>query len=384
MPENAPWRGYCSNPEDALAGNAVTLLTSGEASFGGLLDALRGARRFVLLEFYAFSDDVIGRMFARVLREKAAQGVEVYLLYDSVGSRLTERNFFRELAAAGVRVAEFRPVVLWKPYRSWIKRDHRKLVCVDGETAFVGGFNITADDAPRSLGGRGWKDMSVAVKGPAVALVEKLFWETWPDSVAVGGFAARPLAVSVPAPAGNKHVSVLSASGILNSRSIRRAYSYAIERAKERIYITNAYFLPGWSGYRRLIAAARRGVDVRIITPGETDLPYVRWASWSRYGYMIRNGIKLYEWRGPMLHTKAAVIDGLWSSVGSHNLDHRSLYYNLEVNLNVYGREFCGGMTRAFMEDLKNSEQISLAAVKTRPFVSRAASRFLYFFRSWL
>lgn len=384
MSENAAWRDYCANPKDALAGNCAALLAGGEESFAGVLEALGSARKFALLEFYAFADDSIGRIFAAVLREKAAQGVAVYLLYDAVGSRFTERKFFNELAAAGVRVAEFRPFVLWKPYRNWLKRDHRKVVCVDGEKAFVGGFNISADDAPKSMGGRGWKDMLAVVKGPAVAPVEKVFWEAWSTAVGAGGARAQPAPVSTPGPAGDMYVSVLSASGIINSHSIRRSYSRAIERARERIYITNAYFLPDRGVYRKLIAAARRGVDVRVITPGETDLPYVRWASWSRYGHMIKSGIKIYEWRGPMLHAKAAVIDGAWSSVGSHNLDHRSLHYNLELNLNVHDSKFCAAMTRAFREDLKNSELITLAAVKGRPLAAKVASGVLYFFRSLL
>jgi len=384
MRENENWRDYCANPEDALAGNAATLLTGGEESFAALLEAVRGARKFALLEFYAFADDVVGRLFAAALREKAAQGVLVYLLYDAVGSVLTSRGFFNSLAEARVNVAEFRPVSLLKPYRNWLKRDHRKLVCVDGEKAFVGGFNITADDAPESLGGRGWKDMMALVKGPAVVGVETCFWEAWADAAPAGGLRVPPLALSTPPAAGGKYVSVVSASGIRNAHSIRRAYACAIDRAKERIYITNAYFLPDRGVYRKLVAAARRGVDVRIITPGETDHPYVRWASWSRYGHMLKSGIRLYEWRGPMLHTKAAVIDNVWSSVGSHNLDHRSLHYNMEMNLNVHDREFCGAMTRAFREDLKNSEPISYAAVNDRPLASKAASKILYFFRSWL
>lgn len=384
MRETESWRAYCANPGDALAGNAVSLLSGVDDPFGAMFEIVRSARRFVLLEFYAFADDAVGRLVAEALRAKAAQGVAVYLLYDAVGSVLTGRDFFDGLAAAGVRVAEYRPIILWKPYRNWVRRAHRKLVCADGEKALVGGFNITADDAPESLGGRGWKDLAALVRGPAVAGVERLFWEVWNASVQGGGLRARPLPVSAPARAGEQFVSVVSVSGLRNSHSIRSAYAYAIERSKERIYITNAYFLPGRAVYRGLIAAARRGVDVRIIAPGETDHPYVRWASWSRYGHMLRNGIRIYEWRGPVLHAKAAVIDSAWSSVGSHNLDHRSLHYNLEMNLNIHDPEFCGAMARAFEEDLKNSEQLTLAAVKNRPFISKAASRLLYLFRSWL
>ena len=281
-------------------------------------------------------------------------------------------------------MAEFRPVIFWKPYWNWIKRDHRKILCVDGEWAFVGGFNITDYDAPRSMGGRGWKDVQVKVRGPVVAAVEGIFWEAWTVSSPVRGPAARPRPVLASVVAGGQAVSVVSANGIRNVRSIRRSYRYAIDRALKSIYITNAYFLPDRLVYRRLIKAARRGVDVCVIAPWETDHPYVRWASWAMYGHMMKNGIKIYEWHGPILHSKTAVIDGVWASVGSHNLDHRSLHYNLELNLNIHGTGFGGELARVFREDLKNSRQITREDLRRRPWTARAASRLLYFIRSWL
>ncbi len=169
-----------------------------------------------------------------------------------------------------------------------------------------------------------------------------------------------------------------------NFRSIRRSYSYAIDRAQRYIYITNAYFLPDRFVYRRLIRAVKRGVDVRIIGPYKTDHPYIRWATWSIYPHMIKNGIKVYEWGGEILHCKIAVIDGLWASVGSHNLDHRSLHYNLEVNINVYDRRFGGEMVRAFKDDLKGSRRVTLAETKNRTILSKASSKLLYLFRSLL
>ena len=349
-----------------------------------MLSAIAGARRYVLLEFYSFSDDSAGRAFAEILRRKVREGVKVFLVYDSVGSILTDRGFFRALAAAGVSVAEFRPVIYWKPYWNWIKRDHRKTVCVDGGCAFVGGFNITESDAPKSMGGRGWKDTQARVCGPAAAGIEKIFWEAWTASTPVDAPPQAPLPATEPAAAGSRAASVVSANGIRNVRSIRNAYRYAIDMAREYIYITNAYFLPDKLVLRRLVRAAQRGVDVRIIGPRETDHPYVRWASWAIFGRLIKSGVKLYEWQGPILHSKTAVIDGVWSSVGSHNLDHRSLSYNLELNLNVYDRPFGTAMARAFREDLHNSRAITLGDVCRRPLTAKAASRLLYLFRSWL
>jgi len=383
MRQNTDWRDYCFKPENTLDGNAVRLLKNGDEAFAETLRTLRSAKKYILLEFYAFADDVVGRMFSDLLLEKAEEGVAVYLIYDAVGSILTDKDFFTAMVSGGVKVGEFRPVVLWKPYWNWIKRDHRKLVCVDGEAALVGGFNITVYDAPVQLGGRGWKDAQVRVEGPVVGEVERLFWESWAAAKVSSGHAPflKPGKKSF---AGDVCASVVSASGMRNFRSIRRSYSYAIDRARRYIYITNAYFLPDRFVYRRLIRAVRRGVDVRIIGPYKTDHPYIRWATWSTYPHMIKNGIKIYEWQDEILHSKTAVIDGIWSSVGSHNLDHRSLHYNLEVNINVYDREFGSEMTRVFRDDLKKSKPVTLAETKDRPFVSKAASKLLYLFRSWL
>lgn len=348
-----------------------------------MLVDIEGARRSVLLETYSFADDAVGRSVAAMLRRKAREGVQVYLIYDSVGSIATDRKFFLSLAASGVKVAEFRPVIYWKPYWNWIKRDHRKTVCVDGRCAYVGGFNITEKDAPASLGGRGWKDTAARAAGPAAAAIEGLFWESWSASTPVDGKPHPALPAGDHRPAGSKRALVVSAGGFRSVRSIRRSYVYAIERALEYIYITNAYFLPDKLVIRRLIEAARRGVDVRVMGPHETDHPYVRWASWAMFGRLIRNGVRVYEWQGPILHSKTAVIDGIWSSVGSHNLDHRSLHYNLEVNINVYDRAFGSAMAHVFREDLKNSRQVTLADVRGRPLTAKAVSRLLYMFRSW-
>lgn len=383
MAENTGWRDYCFKPENVMGGNAVRLLKNGDEAFAELLKTLRSAKEYILLEFYAFSDDAVGRMFQELLLQKVGEGVRVYLIYDAVGSVLTDSDFFSAMSAGGIKVGEFRPVVLWKPYWNWIKRDHRKIVCVDGETALVGGFNISVYDAPVSLGGRGWKDSQVRVEGPVVGELERLFWESWaassvaPDAAPLCNPGKRRLA-------GGIYASVVSASGMRNFRSIRRSYSYAIDRAKRYIYITNAYFLPDRFVYRRLIRAVRRGVDVRIIGPYKTDHPYIRWATWSTYPHMIKNGIRIYEWKGEILHSKTAVIDGIWSSIGSHNLDHRSLHYNLEVNINVYDQAFGSEMAQFFMDDLKNSKTITLADTKGRPFLSKASSKLLYLFRSWL
>jgi cardiolipin synthase len=373
------WRDYCLEPGIASGGNEARLLRGGEEAFAAMEELVLSARRRLLLEFYSFSDDSAGRRFGELIASRAEAGVETYLIYDSVGSILADRDFFRDLARRGVRVGEFHPVVPWKPHWNWGRRNHRKMICADSSSAIVGGFNMTERDAPRSMGGGGWKDAQVRVSGPVAAEIEELFWDSW---VLCG---KRPPARG-PAPRGQgrEHAAVLSASGFRQSRSIRRAYRYAIDRARERIRITNAYFLPDRIIRKSLMRAARRGVDVRIITPGKTDHPYVRWASWAMFPRMIRSGVRIHEWTGEILHSKTAVIDGVWSSVGSHNLDHRSLHYNLELNVNVFGPAFGRAMEELFDSDLRSCREVTPEECRSRPFLHKAASAVLYMLRSWL
>lgn len=373
------WRDYCLDPGIASGGNSASLLRGGREAFPAMEELILSARRRLLLDFYSFSDDAVGRRFGELLAARASAGVETYLIYDSVGSIRTDRDFFRDLARRGVRVGEFHPVVPWKPHWNWVRRNHRKMICADTATAIVGGFNMTERDAPRSMGGAGWKDAQVRVSGPVAGEIERLFWDSW----SLCG-KSSPKSVPVPAHAGREHASVLSASGFRQERSIRRAYRHAIDSARERIRITNAYFLPDRIIRKSLMRAARRGVDVRIITPGKTDHPYVRWASWAMFPRMMRAGVRIYEWTGEILHSKTAVIDGVWSSVGSHNLDHRSLHYNLELNVNVFGPAFGREMEELFESDLLSCREVTLAECRSRPFLHKAASAVLYLMRSWL
>ncbi|MDT8287467.1 MAG: phospholipase D-like domain-containing protein [Elusimicrobiales bacterium] len=373
------WRDYCLDPGIASGGNSAVLLKGGAEAFAAMEELILSARRSLLLEFYSFADDSVGRRFGELLVSRAAAGVETYLIYDAVGSIRTDGDFFRDLARRGVRVGAFHPMVPWKPHWNWGLRNHRKMFCADSSTVIVGGFNLTERDAPRSMGGGGWKDAQVKVSGPVAAEIEGLFWNSW----ALCGKRPPPPGASPKAP-GGEHAAVLSASGFRQERSIRRSYRHAIDRARKRIRITNAYFLPDRIIRKSLMRAARRGVDVRIITPGKTDHPYVLWASWAMFPRMIRSGVRIYEWTGEILHSKTAVIDGVWSSVGSHNLDHRSLHYNLELNVNVFGPAFGRAMEDLFEADLRSCREVTREECRSRPFLHKAASAVLYMLRSWL
>lgn len=300
-----------------------------------------------------------------------------------MGSLYTSWSFFDHMREAGINVAQYHPLVPWKPYWAWFRRNHRKVLIVDRKIGFAGGLNLNANNGPRPWGGLDWRDTQICLAGPAIREAISLFWNSWKKC----GEKPPPNLTAYPFPisqTGETPAVMVSGSGLRARRSIRRSYKYAINRARRYIYITNAYFLPGRTIYWRLEDAVRRGVRVAIIAPGQTDHPYVRWASWALYGRLLRNGIEIYEWQPTVLHAKTAVIDGIWSSVGSHNLDHRSLHYNLEVNINVLDAEFGEKMRKMFEEDLRQCRQITLDEWKNQRFLFKAASRVLYWLRYWL
>lgn len=373
------WTRYSLDAGAVRAGHSAEPVTDCRRAFALMLARISRAKKYVLLETYNFADDMVGRIFAAALTRKAGEGVPVFVIYDAAGSLDTKTEFFDGLRRAGVAVGEYHPLEPLHSIRNFFRRNHRKMLVVDGLEAFVGGMNITAEFAHREEGGQGWKDCVAHFDGPCVDDITVLFWESWRR--------CRRTARPVPCEAwsgpvtGGVLAQAVSVSGTRNRRSIRRGYWHAIENASESIYITNAYFLPGIGTIRRLTKAAKRGVDVRLIMPSVTDHPYVRWAAWSIFPKLLRAGIKIYEWQGTVLHAKTAVVDGMWSTVGSHNLDHRSLYYNLELNLNLLGEEFGSKMKAAFEDDLKNCRPVSLSDCKGKGALFNMAGRLLYWLR---
>jgi len=377
---NKDWCRYCLNPRKVLTNNSVEFIPSAEKFFPVIMSAIKSARRYILMEFYIFADDAVGRMFSDILKQKSREGVKVFIIYDAVGSLETSESFFDDMRRAQIKVREYHPVEPWKPHWNLFKRNHKKALCVDGEISFLGGFNINIDSAPKSMGGKGWKDSGIKLSGEVAVEIAKNFADSW---AACGG---KKYEIAFPPPRKEKGVpaELLYASGFRSRFSIRRSYKHAIRKAEESVFIINAYFLPDRLIYRRLLKAAKKGVSVKIIVPSKTDHPYVKWASMTLYPALIKSGVEIYEWQGEVLHSKTAVIDGMFSSVGSHNLDHRSLYYNLEMNVSVYDREFGQAVTGSFFEDLKHCRKLTIADCKNRRFLAKAAGRILYWFKGLL
>ncbi|MBI2889475.1 MAG: cardiolipin synthase ClsB [Nitrospirae bacterium] len=373
----------CLRRDRLHEGNTVQLLRNGSEAFPAMLRAIEDARRTIALEAYMFRSDRTGTRFADALATKAGQGLVVVLIYDAVGSRGADPALFDRLRHSGVRILEYHPIAPWRRGWGWWRRDHRKLLVVDGRVGFTGGINICDDHLDAAEGGGGWRDTHLRVEGPAVHDLQKLFLSTWRDERGPQ-LDERSFLPALDPSAGRARAGALGSRRYRSRRAIRWAYVHAIKHARGSIAISNAYFVPDRGILRALINAAWRGVAVRILLTGASDVPTVRYAGRARYSRLLSTGIRLFEWQGSILHAKTAVIDGMWSSVGSYNMDHRSVFHNLELNVTVLDRDFGADVERMFEADLENSREITAKEWKKRPPHIKALESVLYAFRHWL
>lgn len=354
-----------------LNGNAVELLIDASAHYDAWLAAIRGARQRVLLENYIIRNDEVGVAFRDALVERARNGVFVAVVVDWVGCLGQSRHsFWAPLRAAGGEVRVFNPPQLGQPF-GWISRDHRKLLVVDGVHGFLSGVCISAKwlgDPARNV--PPWRDTGVALRGPVVAELEATFAQSWRET----GAALRQF-VPLPEPA--------AAVGDISLRLIATqpatAGMYRLDQliasmARKTLWLTDAYFVGLTPYVQALVAAARDGVDVRLLVPGSSDIPAV--ASMSRSGYrpLLKAGIRVFEWNGSMLHAKTAVADGQWARVGSSNLNIASWLSNRELDVAVEDAGFADQLAAQYERDLGNATEIVLAAPRRRGSSERVRS----------
>lgn len=370
--------------ERFIEGHRVRLLRDGAEAFPAMLGAIETAREQVLLEMYWFASDRIGRRFAAALSSAAQRGVEVAVIYDSVGSWETDDDLFLQMMADGVKVVEYNPVM---PYKRRFRldrltrRDHRKLLIADGSTGFTGGLNIADQWLPESEEGGGWRDDVIEVRGPAVTGMVECFMADWTRQ----GGAPIEVRTGIAAPApGTQSVRVIGQAHWRQRREIVRAYLYNVYTARRRVWLTNSYFIPDPAVARALMRAARRGVDVRVLLPGRSDVGLVRFASRAIWPKLMRRGVRIYEWIPGILHAKTAVIDGRWSTIGTYNLDTWSRLYNLEVNVAVLDAGFARVMEQSFLRDLESSREVDEKEFRFRPLGERLLERLAYWVRGWL
>jgi cardiolipin synthase len=371
-----------------VTGNRVTLLVNGPDTYAAMFRAIQGARDHVNFETFTFDDDETGRRFADLLLQKRAEGVQVNLIYDSAGSYQTPPSFFERLRRGGVNVVEFNPISRSDAVDA-ADRDHRKILVVDGRIAFTGGVNIGraySESMYGEYGERGgklsWRDTDIRVEGPVVAEFQKLFLDTWT------GQKGPKLATEHFFPSlkkvGNDLARVVGSTPGKRNRVTYMMYVAAVTFADNSIHLTNAYFVPNKEMVNALTGAAARGVDVKIILPGRSDSALVFRAGRSYYSRLLKAGVKLYERRARILHAKTGVVDGVWSTVGSTNLELWSFLRDNEVNAVILGKDFAGQMETMFKQDLANSNQIQLKEWENRPLIDRFEEWFARAFEYWL
>ncbi|MBI3552631.1 MAG: cardiolipin synthase ClsB [Elusimicrobia bacterium] len=360
-----------------IGGNKLALLPDGGAVFRAMWDAIDAAKETINLETYILRSDQTGLEFSRRLQEKARRGVRVRLIFDSVGSMDIDPVFVNRLRNSGVQILEYHPIAPWRPRWSWGRRDHRKILVVDGKTAFTGGVNISDAHLKVREGGEGWRDAHVQLEGPAAYELDRLFRAVWFRETG-RWFRSEGHPEHKPA---HCLVWVAANQEFVHRYRIRSAYLNALRASQREVLIANAYFLPDRRIRRALGAAARRGVSVKILVQGRSDILSVWYASRYRYDFLLRHGVRLFQYSGSILHAKIADVDGVWSAVGSYNMDHRSLMHNLEVNLHVLDREFSVQLAHRIKSDMAESREIKLSEWRRRPWSDRLLEWFFYLFR---
>ncbi len=374
-------------------GNKVQLLTDGPATYEAMRIAMIDARHHINVETYIFEDDEVGRGFAAVLMDKQRQGVQVNIIRDSVGTYATPPEFFQQMIASGIRLIEFNPINPLAASKGWSpnQRDHRKLLIVDGEQAFMGGINISSVHSGSAFGKKpqrsgtntpAWRDTDLKLEGPVVAELQKLFLSTWEKQQGQG----LPEKNYFPAlkPMGTTLVRAIGSTPDEAYSQMYGALLSAIGHARVSVYLTNAYFAPDPQLLTALEAAQRRGVDVRLILPSKTDSWLVFHAGRGYYTRLLKAGVKIFELRTAILHSKTALIDGVWASVGSTNLDWRSFLHNQELDAIVLGEAFGKQVQAMFDKDLANSDPVSLADWQRRALDLRMKEWFARLWEYWL
>jgi cardiolipin synthase len=348
-----------------VGGNSATLLENGDGVFPAMLKDIREAKVSIDFEVYIFMPDAAGKLFADAFIEAASRGVQVRLLVDAQGGKLKELG--KGMEAAGVICKSYRPA---SHYAIGGRRSHRKLVIIDGRIGYTGGFGIDARWLGNARDKTEWHDAAVRVEGPVVAQMQSIFSENW--TFTTGEILAGDTFYPKTEQTGTMQAQAIKASKGDASSLPEMMYFMAIQSARTSIHIQNAYFLPDTLIQAALIAAVERGVDVKVMVPGmNIDVPMVRQASRQHYGPMLKAGIKIYEYQPTMIHSKTAVVDGLFATIGSINFDSLSRSTNAEESLSFYDRSFAALIEEMFERDLARCKQVTYDAWRHRGSTAR-------------
>jgi cardiolipin synthase len=350
-------------------GNHVEVMLNGDGTYPRLWEDLRSAQRSITLQLYYGAPGRMADMLGQILRERAQAGVRVFVLYDAFGAVDIPANHRDELRAAGVIVEPFRPIRFATLHLAQ-NRSHVRGIVIDSRVGWTGGFGIDDKWFGDGRTNGSWRETNVRFEGPAVRQLQAAFAASWVEATGVI-FTGRATLDSEPDGA---TAGLLYTAPTLGSTAAERFFALSIAGARKTLYITNSYFAPDRNFVDLLGAAARRGVDVRILTAGPgTDVNVVRLAGRASYDTLLAAGVRVYEWQPTTLHAKTFVVDGVWFTVGSMNFDNRSMALNDEATLMVLDSTAGQNMNRIFLDDLRHAEEITIEAFRRRSWLQRLA-----------
>jgi cardiolipin synthase A/B len=378
-----------------VAGHDLTLFVESPALFAAMLDDIRAAQQRVWLETYIILDDPVGRRIAEALKEKARAGLDVRLHYDAIGSLTTPYHFFRDLENAGVRVHAFHSFweALWRfrILRVLNRRNHRKLLVIDDRVAYFGGMNVadvtnirTVEQAEHVAWSSGWRDVHVRLEGPQLPELAESFERSWKRAHGERirwrprGYRRAQLDIA------DESIQFFDSGPRLKHTRAARVFRQLIRAARKTITLSMAYFVPVGGVLRELIRAHRRGVFIRTVVPGKSDVPIVHRATRHLYRRLLRKRFHVYERQVDMLHSKVMVVDGEWVVLGSSNLDARSLWINLEFLAVIHSRKLAQAVSDIVRYEIAHSRRITLKNYLRQPCWQRLFDRLAWSLRWWL
>ncbi|ADH99475.1 cardiolipin synthase [Salisediminibacterium selenitireducens] len=347
-------------------GNAIDIFHDGQDKFDQLIDDIRAANHHIHLQYYIFRNDELGKKIIYELTEKAKQGVSVRVLYDELGSRKLRRKHFKSLADAGGKIGVFFPSKVSLINIRLNYRNHRKLVIIDGEIGYVGGFNIGDEYLGKSEKFGYWRDTHLRIRGEAVDPMQTRFILDWNQASKSEPIQYDPAYFPDKDHLGNAAIQMVSSGPDSPYEQIKNGYIKLIFEAEESIYIQTPYFIPDKSLLDAVQIASLSGKDVRVMIPNKPDHPFVYWATYSHIGQILETGARVFIYEGGFIHSKNVVIDGKICSVGTANIDMRSFKLNFEINAFIYDIETSGRVVSDFMEDMNHSVELTLAMYKRR------------------
>ena len=358
---------YASAP--IVGGNGVDMLLNGEQIFPAMLDAIRAAQHTITYAQYFYEDGPISRDLADALAERCRAGVGVNVLLDSFGALNMPKEYADTMSRSGCHVAWFRPLTQYI-FRRYDNRNHRRILVVDGRIGFTGGSGVSRKWMGNGRTEQHWRDTDVRIQGPAVEYLQAAFVENWLEAtgVVLGGEAYFPRPIQT---GGDVYAQVVKSSPAAGSFAMYTTFLLAVNSARRTIHITNPYFVLDERMREALLAARRRNVRITVLVPGAIDHNIVRQASRRQFGALLRAGVEIYEYVPALLHSKTMIIDGVWATIGSTNLDNRSFAVNDELNVIIYNRAFAQRLEAVYADDLAHSRRVTLEAWKSRGIAAR-------------